>query len=69
MMVTVRQAVGWARSNRKYTLAITVMLLVLLALAAPGTRNYRPYSVEVSCHAHSPCQKVTSLDIIGIVGQ
>ncbi len=69
MMVTVRQAVVWARSNRKYTLAITVILLVLLALAAPGTRNYRPYSVEVSCHAHSPCPEVTSLDIIGIVGQ
>lgn len=47
-MVTVRQAILWARSNRKYTLAITVILLVLLALAAPGTRNYRPYSVEVS---------------------
>ncbi len=68
-MVTVRQAVLWARSNRKYTLAITVILLVLLALAAPGTRNYRPYSVEVSCRAHSHCPAVASHDITGIVGQ
>lgn len=66
-MVTVRQAVLWARSNKKNTLAITIILLVLLALAAPGTRKYRPYSVEVSWHAH--CPEVASHDIIGIVGQ
>ncbi len=63
-MVTLRQATIWARANRKYTLAFTVILLVLLALAHPGTRNYRPYSVEVSCFPrhckvrHKQCRRL-----------
>lgn len=47
-MVTLKQLFTWARTNRRYSLAFTVILLVLLALTAPGARNYRPYSVEVS---------------------
>ena len=68
-MVTVRQAILWARSNRKYTLAITVILLVLLALAAPGTRNYRPYSVEVSCHVHLQFRALETYNIPSLVFQ
>ncbi|KAL3147257.1 platelet-activating factor acetyltransferase activity protein [Trebouxia sp. C0010 RCD-2024] len=51
-MITLRQAaldpIACARANRKYSLAFTVILLVLIALLHPGTRNLRKYSKEVS---------------------
>ena len=46
-MITLRQVASWARANRKYSVALTVILLVLIALLHPGTQNLRSYSKEV----------------------
>ena len=60
-MVNIRQVIAWARANRKYTLAFTVILLVLLALLHPGTRNLRSYSQEVFFSAKHPTPYCTFL--------
>lgn len=66
-MITLRQAaldpIACARANRKYSLAFTVILLVLIALLHPGTRNLRKYSKEVRlscCMNPTPVEGVSN---------
>ena len=49
-MVTLKQIISWARANRKSSLALVVIGLVLLALIHPGTRNIRAYTAEVGSY-------------------